>query len=95
MCLICLSGDVHPNSGPEISRPNSSSSLSSKSSVDLTDISSYFSFMHNNFQSIKQKLDTLFAEFKDFDILSFSETWLNGSTPNFNFHDPDQKEKMD
>ena len=39
------------------------------------------SFLHLNAQSLKPKLDIISAEYGDFDILSFTETWLNHSTP--------------
>jgi hypothetical protein len=56
--------------------------------------------VHNNVQSIKHKLDTLFAELKDFDILSFSESWLDSSTPNSDlifegFHEPERKDRLE
>ena len=94
--LIVLSGDVHPNPGPEISRSNSTSSSYLSESINL---SKYISFMHYNVQSIKHKLDTLFAEYRDFDILSFSETWLSASTPTSdlsfeNFHEPERKDRI-
>ncbi|XP_053388703.1 uncharacterized protein LOC128551811 [Mercenaria mercenaria] len=93
-----MSGDVHPNPGPVSTRSNSASSVSSSSTVETIDLSSHFSFMHYNVQSIKHKLETLYAEFKDFDILSFSETWLNASTLNNDlifdgFHDPERKDR--
>ncbi len=37
------------------------------------------SFVHYNVQSVAQKLDVLYAELRDFDLLAFSETWLNPS----------------
>jgi inhibitor of KinA sporulation pathway (predicted exonuclease) len=39
------------------------------------------SFLHLNVQSLKPKLDLISAEYGDFDMLSFTETWLNHSTP--------------
>ena len=39
------------------------------------------SFLHLNAQSLKPKLDIISAEYGDFDILSFTETWLSHSTP--------------
>ena len=39
------------------------------------------SFLQLNVQSLKPKLDLISAEYGDFDILSFTETWLNHSTP--------------
>jgi hypothetical protein len=39
------------------------------------------SFLHLNVQSLKPKLDLISAEYGDFYILSFIETWLIHSTP--------------
>jgi hypothetical protein len=39
------------------------------------------SFLHLNAQSLKPKLDLISGEYGDFDILSFTETWLRHSTP--------------
>lgn len=55
--------------------------------------------MHYNVQSIKHELKTLFVEFKDFDILSFSESWLDDSTPDSElsfegFLDPERKDRQ-
>jgi hypothetical protein len=41
--------------------------------------SSSISFLHLNIQSLVPKLDLITAEYADFDILSFSESWLNRS----------------
>ena len=41
--------------------------------------SSSISFLHLSIQSLVPKLDLITAEYADFDILSFSESWLNRS----------------
>ena len=41
--------------------------------------SSSISFLHLNIQSLVPKLDLITAEYTDFDMLSFSESWLNHS----------------
>jgi hypothetical protein len=66
--LVSLSGEVHPNPEPLSTRSSSTSSISS---TDTMDLSMYLSFMHYNVQSIKNKLDDIFAEFKDFDSFVF------------------------
>ena len=81
--LIFLSGDVHPNPGPvsEHSLNSSISSLSTNTTVlNSLNLTHNLSIVHYNVQSIFQKLDVLHAELNDFDILCFSETWLNAST---------------
>ncbi len=85
---IMLSGDVHSNPGPSITLGSRLSSASSISSHDTPDLSKNISFVHYNVQSIAQKLDVLYAELCDFDIMAFSETWLNPSVtqPDLLFH---------
>ena len=80
--LLC-SGDVHPNPGPS-STSSSDSSFSSSSMSDtifnsLT-LHHNFTFVHYNVQSIGSKLGILHAELLQFDILAFTETWLDPTT---------------
>ena len=83
LCILLLcSGDVHPNPGPLSSPPssasiNTSSSTMSMDTLDVLNVSHNLSFVHYNVQSIVPKLDVLHAELIAFDILAFSETWLN------------------
>ena len=81
--LIFLSDDVPPNPGPvsEHSLNNSISSFSTNTTVSNSlNLTHNLTIVHYNVQSIFQKLDVLHAELNDFDILCFSETWLNTST---------------
>lgn len=75
--LIC-SGDIHRNPGP--SSVISSSSISSPSS-NASDVAFGSLNMSHNFiyrvQSILSKLESLHAELLDFDVLTFTETWLS------------------
>ena len=57
---------------------SSTSDLSITSSIS-TMFSSSISFIHLNIQSLVPKLDLISAEYADFDILTFSESWLNRS----------------
>ena len=96
LMIIIISGDIHPNPGPI--PQNTSSPNSSFSSISSIDTSNYFSFIHYNVQSILTKLDILLTEFKDFDILAFSETWLGTSIPTEDllldsFHTPERKDR--
>ena len=73
LSLILLQcGDIEKNPGP----------LSSHSNVHQ-----HLSIVHYNIQNFYHKQDILFAELKDIDILSFTETWLgdNISTDNILF----------
>ena len=80
--LLFCCGDIHPNPGP--STTSSMSSLSESSSSTMSDnifnslnVSHNLSFVHYNVQSILSKLETLYTELFEFDILAFSETWLS------------------
>ena len=98
--LLLKAGDIEPNPGP-LSSPNSS--LSSNQSVSFNESitgSGHLSFIHYNVQSIFNKLDILRAEYADFDILSFSESWLNPSIQNSDlsfdsFSQPERKDRDD
>ncbi len=91
-----LSGDIHPNPGPTGSGPSTSSSNSSFVSLDL---SKNISFVHYNVQSVFQKLDVLYADLHEFDILAFTETWLNPSIVQSDlllcsFQSPERKDRL-
>ena len=45
-------------------------------------LSRHLSFVQYNVQSIITKLDILYTELHAFDILAFSETWLNPTVSN-------------
>ena len=100
--LLVVSGDVHPNPGP-LSASSSNSSLNttymSSSLLSSLNLSSHLSFVHYNVQSIVPKLDLLSTELFDFDILSFSETWLNPSVSLNDLHiqsfnKPERKDRV-
>ena len=82
MCLLLQqSGDVHSNLGPS-SVSSNTSSASAASILSSIDFSNHLSFVHYNVQSVFPKLDILFSELCNLDILAFSETWLNSSITN-------------
>ena len=74
--LLLQSGDIQPNPGPS-SVASDISGSSASSILNSINLSRHLSFVHYNIQSIFPKLDILTAELSDFDILAFSETWLN------------------
>ena len=92
--LLIISG-LETNRGPE---DDSDISIGSLNSIDVSSsfcdkFSSLVSFLHLNIQSIIPKLDLIAAEYEDFDILSFSESWLNSNHTDesiklLNFHTP-------
>jgi hypothetical protein len=77
--LLIISG-LETNPGPE---DDSDISIGSLNSIDVSSFCDKFSlsvsFLHLNIQSIIPKLDLIAAEYEDFDILSFSESWLNSN----------------
>ena len=95
--LLLIAGDVHQNPGPN-SRTTSTSSTSS--TFSMPDLSGHISFVHYNVQSLLPKLDQLYSELKDFDILAFSETWLNKDLPSSeilldSYKEPERKDRDD
>ena len=78
--LLLQSVNVNPNPGPASSSPSSpstdSSFSSSSSLLDSMNLSRHLSFVQYNAQSIITKLDILYTELLDFDILAFFELGL-------------------
>ena len=73
-------GDIHPNPGPATASTSSISSLASVSSAfNFSKLSNHLSVVHYNVQSSVPKLDLSTTKLSDFDILAFTETWLNPS----------------
>ena len=80
--LLLCSGDIKPNPGPASLSYSSNLSNSSDMSTNILSNLNYsynLSFVQYNVQSILNKLDILQAELYEFDILAFTETWLNQS----------------
>ena len=79
--LLLLAGDIHRNpcqlTSSSVSSVSSSSTSMSNSLFSTLNVAHNLSFVHYNVQSILSKLDTLHAELYEFDILAFTETWLN------------------
>ena len=80
--LLLLSGDIHPNPGPDsVETDTSISSIpSSLSSFDM--LSSHLSIMHLNIQSLLPKIDVIRCEAHAYDVLVFTESWLKPQIPN-------------
>jgi hypothetical protein len=77
--LHLRSGDIHPNPGPTY--PDSESVDSFHSSY-CNILNSGLSILHLNIQSLKRKIDILQVESQAYDILVFTETWLNKNISN-------------
>ncbi|KAK3087298.1 hypothetical protein FSP39_004356 [Pinctada imbricata] len=85
--MIMLCGDVELNPGPSLhdqstdsNCTNSSSSIATSESNVSKLLKSCLSMVHLNIQSIKPKLHTIEYILKDFDLLCFTESWLNSDT---------------
>ena len=72
--ILKLSGDIHPNPGPQ-----SDSLLSSNIA---TVFPHNFNILHLNIQSILPKMDLLAVELQNYDILVFTGTWLSPQISN-------------
>ena len=64
--LLTLSGDIHPNPGPD------SVNLTSEPLFD--DLSNHLSILHVNIQNLYPKMDLYKCEAQSYDILVFSES---------------------
>ena len=87
--LLLQAADVHPNPG-HLST-SSASSISGTSSTNFSVLIFFKSFessvfVHYNVQSLVPKIDILGMERFEFDILAFSETWLNPSVLSLDLH---------
>ena len=97
--MLIQAGDVHPNPGPASNSSDSMSDSSATSVLQSSALSKHLSFIHYNVQSILPKLDILFTELCDFDILAFSESWLNASVPDEDLsfqldHKPERNDRV-
>lgn len=83
MSILLIIGCVEINPGPNFT-VNENEANASVSSNDLSIrskfcnlFSSSVSFLHMNILSLAPKLELISAEYENFDVLSFSESWLN------------------
>lgn len=77
--LLLLSGNIHPNPGPELTQL--------QTPVELKD-SSGLRFIHANVRSLIGKIDVirLWPKLTECDIMVLTETWLKPSTSNDMIH---------
>lgn len=73
--FLLLSGDIHPNPGPDSVNSVIDTSLTSSLSF-LDSLSNHISILHLNIQSLFHKMDLIRCEAQSYDILVFSESWL-------------------
>ena len=79
--LVLSCYDVQSNPGPD-AVDGSIDSVTSCSSSSIEYLSNHLSIMHLNIQSIVSKLDLIEGEASAYDVLVFSESWLNQRIPN-------------
>lgn len=96
--IMLLSGDIELNPGPVSISSQASSVTEINTLTDLLTMPNNFSFIQYNVQSILNKLDILTAELSNFDVLSFTETWLNNSIETDDllipsYHRPERKDR--
>jgi hypothetical protein len=96
--LLILSGDIHLNPGPSTSSISSNSTSCSSDVYDFLNLPHHLSVIHYNVQSLQHKIDIVISELGSFDVLAFTETWLNASIPSSdllipNFHNPLRKDR--
>ena len=81
LCILLHIGGVELNPGPTHTIADGDRTISSFNESSVSTICELFSnsisFLHLNIQSLVPKLDLIAAEYEEFDILSFSESWLN------------------
>ena len=100
--LLLSSGDVHSNPGPSDFDVLSNHTSTSSTSYDLynfLNFPNHLSTVHYNVQSIRFKIDLLMTEFSQFDIVSFTETWLSDNCPTSDllfpsFYPPERKDRI-
>ncbi|CAC5411166.1 unnamed protein product [Mytilus coruscus] len=80
--LLIMGGiEINPAGPHQLSDDNDDHNISFKivSESNSEMFSTSISFLHSNVQILLPKLDLIVAEYEDFDIMSFTETWLNGN----------------
>ncbi|CAC5370554.1 unnamed protein product [Mytilus coruscus] len=96
--LLIIAG-LETNPGPN---DDLNSSGSNVNIADLSNFSELFSksvsFLHLNIQSIVPELDLIEAEYDEFDILAFTESWLNNNNTDesiklLNYHSPFRRDR--
>jgi len=87
--MLILSGDIHENPGPDSSCNSSTSSF--------VPAEGNLSIIHYNVQSFFNKRDILYRDLRNYDVLSFTETWLDANTHNHQsfplFHSPLRRDR--
>ena len=83
--VMLLSGDIELNPGPG-SVDGTTESINSSSSSSFETLTNHLSILHLNIQSIVPKLDLIEGEAASYDVLVFSESWLNPNVPDESLH---------
>ena len=83
--LILTHGDIESDPGPvhidSVDASTTNSTMSDKTFDISENFSLYLSLIHLNIKSIRHKCDIINAELHDFDVLCFTESWLDENIP--------------
>ena len=89
--LLCSDVEQNPGPTPDIGEESDRSIFNDSSSSDTTSASmenflkeffdTHLGILHFNVQSLKPKRDIINVNLFDFDILCFTESWLNDDIP--------------
>ncbi|CAC5401986.1 unnamed protein product [Mytilus coruscus] len=97
--ILLILGSIETNPGPSDYEASPESSINSKDLSNFYDLfSKSLSFLHLKIQSLAPKIDLIAAEYEEFDILAFTESWLNSSHTDdsinlLNIHSPFRRDR--
>ena len=100
MAILLLCGDISQNPGPTESFSTNTSTSEANCSFFSNNANSFVSLLHLNIQSLKPKIDIIIGNLCEFDILCFTESWLNPTIPDNDieipgFDHPFRKDRTD
>ena len=76
LSLLLQCGDIETNPGPD-SVEGSTVDSSDLSATSFELLSNHLTILHLNIQSLIHKMDIIRSEAEAYDVLVFSESWLN------------------
>ena len=79
LSLLLQCGDIETNPGPD-SGEGSTADSSDLSATSFELLSNHLAILHLNIQSLIPKMDIIRSEAEAYDVLVFSESWLNQNT---------------
>ena len=101
MLILKLSGDIHPNPGPNSFVSSDDDSASSNSDIyKFLNFPNHLSIVQYNVQSLLHKVDIISSELSCFDVIALTETWLSSAISSDdihleNYHSPERNDRLD